>query len=79
MRRAPIPWLEVGDQGRRCPTSSIGSSTLGFSTGIDKEGSYKPGTRAAVEAFQYRRGLRVDGVCGPQTWSALVEAGPDAR
>ena len=28
-----------------------------------------------MEAFQYRRGLRVDGVCGPQTWSALVEAG----
>jgi N-acetylmuramoyl-L-alanine amidase len=28
-----------------------------------------------VEAFQHRRGLRVDGMCGPQTWAALVEAG----
>jgi N-acetylmuramoyl-L-alanine amidase len=28
-----------------------------------------------VEAFQHRRGLRVDGVCGTQTWAALVEAG----
>jgi len=28
-----------------------------------------------VEAFQHRRGLRVDGVCGPQTWQTLVEAG----
>jgi N-acetylmuramoyl-L-alanine amidase len=28
-----------------------------------------------LEGFQYRRGLRVDGVCGPQTWAALVEAG----
>ncbi len=28
-----------------------------------------------MEGFQYRRGLRVDGVCGPQTWGALVEAG----
>jgi N-acetylmuramoyl-L-alanine amidase len=28
-----------------------------------------------VEAFQHRRGLRVDGICGCQTWSALVEAG----
>jgi N-acetylmuramoyl-L-alanine amidase len=48
---------------------------LGFAAGIDPTGQYDHGTRAAVEAFQYRRGLRVDGVCGPQTWSALVEAG----
>ena len=39
------------------------------------KGTFREGTRAAVEAFQYRRGLRVDGVCGRQTWSALVEAG----
>jgi N-acetylmuramoyl-L-alanine amidase len=32
------------------------------------------GTRAAVEAFQHLRGLRVDGICGPQTWNTLVEA-----
>ena len=49
--------------------------TLDLSTGIDPPGTYGDGTRAAVEAFQHRRGLRVDGVCGPQTWSALVEAG----
>lgn len=36
---------------------------------------FGPGTRAAVEAFQHQRGLRVDGVCGPQTWAVLVEAG----
>ncbi|MDE3085621.1 MAG: peptidoglycan-binding protein [Acidobacteriota bacterium] len=41
----------------------------------DGEGDFGPGTRAAVEAFQHRRGLRVDGICGRQTWSALVEAG----
>jgi N-acetylmuramoyl-L-alanine amidase len=41
----------------------------------DGEGEFGPGTRAAVEAFQHRRGLRVDGICGRQTWSALVEAG----
>jgi len=28
-----------------------------------------------VRAFQERRGLRVDGICGPQTWASLVEAG----
>jgi N-acetylmuramoyl-L-alanine amidase len=41
----------------------------------DRTGAFGAGTRAAVEAFQHRRGLRVDGTCGPQTWSALVEAG----
>ncbi len=41
----------------------------------DPEGHFGPGTRAAVEAFQHRRGLRVDGECGTQTWAALVEAG----
>ena len=45
------------------------------SVAVDPPGSYGDGTRAAVEAFQHRRGLRVDGICGPQTWSALVEAG----
>jgi N-acetylmuramoyl-L-alanine amidase len=50
-------------------------SALGWSTAQDEAGRFGPATRAAVEAFQYRRGLRVDGTCGPQTWSTLVEAG----
>lgn len=36
---------------------------------------YGPFTEAAVRAFQERRGLTVDGICGRQTWSSLVEAG----
>ncbi|MFQ5557008.1 MAG: peptidoglycan-binding protein [Acidimicrobiales bacterium] len=31
-------------------------------------------TELAVRRFQASRGLVVDGICGPQTWSALVEA-----
>jgi N-acetylmuramoyl-L-alanine amidase len=48
---------------------------LGFPAVTDPGGVFGPGTRAAVEAFQHRRGLRVDGVCGRQTWGTLVEAG----
>jgi N-acetylmuramoyl-L-alanine amidase len=67
--------LVVGDRGAATADVQRRLERLGFSTGIDSEGHYGAGTRAAVEAFQYRRGLRVDGVCGGQTWSALVEAG----
>jgi N-acetylmuramoyl-L-alanine amidase len=42
---------------------------------IDEDGVFGAGTRAAVEAFQRHRGLRVDGICGQQTWNTLVEAG----
>jgi N-acetylmuramoyl-L-alanine amidase len=47
-----------------------------FSSGAGVEpGSYGSATGAAVRAFQEARGLRVDGICGEQTWSAVVEAG----
>lgn len=48
---------------------------LGFDTSGDPEGTFGRATRAAVEGFQHRRGLRVDGSCGRQTWDTLVEAG----
>ena len=48
---------------------------MGFHSAGDPEDEFGHATRAAVEAFQYRRGLRVDGVCGAQTWGTLVEAG----
>jgi len=32
-------------------------------------------TEKCVIDFQRSRGLRVDGICGPQTWAALVESG----
>lgn len=48
---------------------------LGFAVGEDPPGEYTEGTVAAVRRFQERRGLRVDGICGDDTWSALVEAG----
>lgn len=67
--------LQVGDEGSPVADVQRRLRALDLSIGIDLEGVYGPGTRTAVEAFQYRRGLRVDGTCGRQTWSALVEAG----
>ena len=67
--------LALGDTGQAVTDVQRRLADLGFSPGVDSDGTFREGTRAAVEAFQYRRGLRVDGVCGRQTWSALVEAG----
>ncbi len=67
--------LELGDEGDPVVDVQRRLADLGFPPGVDGPGSFREGTRAAVEAFQYRRGLRVDGICGRQTWSALVEAG----
>jgi N-acetylmuramoyl-L-alanine amidase len=58
----------VADVQRRL--AAIGFATLG-----DPEGFFGLATRAALQAFQHRRGLRVDGICGLQTWDTLVEAG----
>ena len=36
---------------------------------------YSAATEHAVREFQTKRGLRVDGVCGPETWNDLIESG----
>jgi N-acetylmuramoyl-L-alanine amidase len=37
-------------------------------------GRFDPETERAVREFQTKRGLRVDGVCGPETWDHLIES-----
>ncbi|HET6664759.1 MAG TPA: peptidoglycan-binding protein [Acidimicrobiales bacterium] len=48
---------------------------LGHAIGLDAPGRFGPGTEAAVKQFQAARGLRIDGICGDETWSSLVDAG----
>ncbi len=50
-------------------------TALDHSTLPDEPGVFGQGTFDAVSKFQSLRGLPVDGIVGPETWRALVDAG----
>jgi N-acetylmuramoyl-L-alanine amidase len=50
-------------------------TALGFGHDAAETGRYGASTEAAMRSFQQAHGLKVDGICGPQSWAAVVEAG----
>ena len=67
--------MRAGDRGEAVRDLQHRLGGLGHLTAGDEPGTFGSATEAAVRAFQHRRGLRPDGICGDQTWAALVEAG----
>jgi len=65
--------LRAGNEGPAVSDLNRRLSAVGFPTGGDDD-VFGSGTAAALRAFQSSRRLEVDGVCGADTWSALVEA-----
>lgn len=65
----------MGARGDAVRDLQVRLATCGYDCSGDEPGVFGEATRAAVARFQEDRGLRPDGVCGPQTWQALVEAG----
>ena len=66
------PTLRRGDKGdavRELQTMLVAQGYDLPGSGID--GDYGPETRGAVLAFQDDRGLKMDGIVGPETWAAL--------
>jgi N-acetylmuramoyl-L-alanine amidase len=67
--------LRVGMQGEAVVDLQQRLVALGHDLGGDPVGELGPGTAAAVTEFQQARGLRVDGICGDETWGCLVDTG----
>lgn len=70
----PAP-LRSGGHGEAVRDLQRRLVSVGRDVGPDELGSFETGTEAAVRAFQEARGIRVDGIVGRETWSALVESG----
>jgi N-acetylmuramoyl-L-alanine amidase len=67
--------LRPGSSGEAVRDLQQRLGAQGHDVPAEEAGRFGDGTARAVTAFQERRGLRVDGVCGPETWAALVESG----
>lgn len=67
--------LEEGSAGEAVVEVRRRLEALGLQSSRDHVGVFGPATRAAVEAFQRRRGLPRSGKVDPATWSVLIEAG----
>lgn len=65
----------AGDRGEPVRDIQGRLSALGFDPSPDPRGFYGAATEASVRLFQQARGLPRDGIVGPDTWRALVDAG----
>ena len=66
--------IREGDANEQVADIQSRLRALGFEVD-ESTGSFGPYTRKVVRAFQQQRGLLADGIVGPDTWNALVEAG----
>jgi N-acetylmuramoyl-L-alanine amidase len=69
--------LRVGAAGREVGELQQYLAAAWFSMSTHEQDDFGPETEHAVREFQSKRGLRVDGVCGAETWNALIESGFD--
>jgi len=77
-----ITWINIDEADQSEPVLKIGStglpvrraqkrmSLVGYDVG-GVDGSYGTRTEVAVKNLQQQRGLAVDGVVGPETWSII--------
>ena len=71
--QVPSATLKPGDSGAQVKQLQRALARAGYSPG-SIDGSYGPGTKAAVARFQTAKSLTADGVAGPKTLTALKQA-----
>jgi peptidoglycan hydrolase-like protein with peptidoglycan-binding domain len=67
---SPWPLLEEG--ARNHPVKTLQHLLRARGQNVAVDGLFGSKTDAAVRAYQRKAGLAVDGVVGPNTWSALI-------
>jgi peptidoglycan hydrolase-like protein with peptidoglycan-binding domain len=62
--------LRSGSSGGSVKILQAGLNGIGYA--LITDGVFGPATENAVRRFQADNGLQVDGICGPQTWDAII-------
>ncbi|MCD8051754.1 MAG: peptidoglycan-binding protein, partial [Clostridiales bacterium] len=63
--------LQKGDEGQQVTVLQILLNTA-IQRNLDADGKFGTKTLTAVEDYQEAKGLTVDGICGSNTWGALL-------
>jgi N-acetylmuramoyl-L-alanine amidase len=69
---SPTTLLRSGDVGPAVRDLQQRLTRCGYAVTLD--GVFRDETLEAVRDFQTQRRLRLDGICGPETWGALIES-----
>jgi peptidoglycan hydrolase-like protein with peptidoglycan-binding domain len=67
---SPFPLVRKGDQQH--PVQTLQHLLRARGQNLTVDGIFGAKTDAAVRAFQQQKALAVDGIVGPNTWSALI-------
>jgi peptidoglycan hydrolase-like protein with peptidoglycan-binding domain len=67
-----LPWPLTRQGDREHPVRTLQYLLRARGHTVTVDGIFGPLTDAAVRAFQASRGLAVDGIVGPNTWTALI-------
>ena len=71
---AGYPTLRRGSRGCYVMILQDALSTLGYQTGSRIDGLFGARTEEALRGYQRRTSLRVDGVCGCNSWKKITTA-----